>query len=71
LHSEFKSVENRAGAFAANLDHAEVARWAPSYAQQQIDQKAVTGKFGLIASNDGRDGPSSMGHRTPICGSRN
>jgi len=33
---------------------------APSYAQQQIDQKAVTGKFGLIASNDGRDGSISM-----------
>ena len=29
---------------------------APSYAQQTIDSASVTGKFGLIASGNGRDG---------------
>lgn len=33
---------------------------APSYAQQTIDQKAVNGKFGLIASRDGRNGSISL-----------
>jgi redox-sensitive bicupin YhaK (pirin superfamily) len=33
---------------------------APSYAQQPFDAKAVTGKFGLLASNDGREGSISM-----------
>jgi redox-sensitive bicupin YhaK (pirin superfamily) len=32
----------------------------PSYAQQKIDEGAVTGKFGLIASRDGKDGSITM-----------
>jgi redox-sensitive bicupin YhaK (pirin superfamily) len=33
---------------------------APSYAQQEIDQAAVKGKFGLIASPDGREKSISL-----------
>ncbi len=33
---------------------------APSYAQKTIDQSSVTGKFGLIASQDGRNGAISL-----------
>lgn len=33
---------------------------SPSYAQQPINVESVTGKFGLIASQDGRDGSISM-----------
>jgi redox-sensitive bicupin YhaK (pirin superfamily) len=38
----------------------------PSYGQQKIDVQAVTGKFGLIASRDGRDGSISMQQDTDL-----
>ncbi len=37
-----------------------------SYAQQTINTDTVTGKFGLIASGDGRDGSISMQQDTDL-----
>ena len=33
---------------------------APSYAQQPVDEASIAGRFGLVASGDGRDGSISL-----------
>ena len=60
LHSEFNASQTEKVHLLQIWILPEKKGGAPSYAQQEIHQKAVTGKFGLIASRNGRDSSITM-----------
>ena len=61
MHSEFNASETDPVHLLQIWIMPKSRGGAPSYAQQKIDSASVTGKFGLIASPDGRAGSISMG----------
>jgi redox-sensitive bicupin YhaK (pirin superfamily) len=61
LHSEFNPSQTEPVHLLQIWIMPKARGGKPSYAQQEINQDAVKGKFGLIASPDGRDGSISMG----------
>lgn len=60
LHSEFNASDKEPVHLLQIWILPERRGGAPSYAQQTINQDSVRGRFGLIASPDGRDGSISM-----------
>lgn len=59
-HSEFNASETEQVHLLQMWIMPNKRGGAPSYAQQTINTESVTGQFGLIASNTGRDGSISM-----------
>lgn len=60
VHSEFNASDNERVHLLQMWVLPNQRGGAPSYAQQKINLESVTGKFGLIASNTGRDGSISL-----------
>ncbi len=60
-HSEFNASDKEGVHLLQIWILPERESTKPSYAQQTIDLNAVTGKFGLIASQDGRDQSITLG----------
>ncbi len=60
LHSEFNASNSDPVHLLQIWILPAVRASQPSYAQQAYDPKTVTGKFGLIASQNGRDGSISL-----------
>jgi redox-sensitive bicupin YhaK (pirin superfamily) len=60
LHSEFNASSKDPVHLLQIWIFPDKKGGAPSYAQQAFDKKAVLGKFGLLASREGREGSISL-----------
>jgi redox-sensitive bicupin YhaK (pirin superfamily) len=60
MHSEFNASQKEPVHLLQIWILPERAGGKPSYAQQPFDTKAVAGKFGLLASREGREGSISL-----------